>query len=50
MAGEILFSSLATRHNLTYYLDIMRGIRDAIMLGKFKAHLESVAQTPASAE
>ena len=33
--GEILFASLATRHNLHRYLDIMREIRQAILLGTF---------------
>ena len=32
-AGEILFSTLATLHNVQRYLDIMREIRQAIMLG-----------------
>jgi queuine tRNA-ribosyltransferase len=41
-AGEILFASLATRHNLQRYLDIMREIRQAILLGKFPLYLESL--------
>jgi queuine tRNA-ribosyltransferase len=41
-AGEILFASLATRHNLRRYLDIMRQIRDAIVLGSFPEYLRSV--------
>jgi queuine tRNA-ribosyltransferase len=41
-AGEILYSSLATRHNLHYYLDIMREMREAIVLGQFPRYLESV--------
>ena len=38
-AGEILFSTLATIHNLRYYLDIMRRIRQSILLGKFPEYL-----------
>jgi queuine tRNA-ribosyltransferase len=34
-AGEILFSMLATLHNVRYYLDIMRRIRQSILLGTF---------------
>jgi queuine tRNA-ribosyltransferase len=41
-AGEILFSSLATLHNLNYYLDRMRQIRQAILLGRFRAYLDGV--------
>jgi queuine tRNA-ribosyltransferase len=41
-AGEILFASLATRHNLQRYLDIMGEIRQAILLGKFPQYLASV--------
>jgi queuine tRNA-ribosyltransferase len=41
-AGEILFSTLATLHNLTYYLDIARRMREAILLGTFPAYLSSV--------
>ena len=36
-AGEILFSTLATLHNLHHFLDIMRQIRQAILLGNFSA-------------
>ena len=41
-AGEILFASLATLHNLKYYLDRMRQIRQAILLGRFRAFLDTV--------
>jgi queuine tRNA-ribosyltransferase len=34
-ASEILFSTLATLHNMQYFLDIMRQIRHAILLGQF---------------
>ncbi|HYL72796.1 MAG TPA: tRNA guanosine(34) transglycosylase Tgt [Bryobacteraceae bacterium] len=41
-AGEILFASLATLHNLTHYLDTMRQIRQSILLGSFRAYLDGV--------
>jgi queuine tRNA-ribosyltransferase len=41
-AGEMLFSTLATIHNLKYYLDRMRQMRQAILLGGFRAYLDSV--------
>jgi queuine tRNA-ribosyltransferase len=41
-AGEILFAALATLHNLKYYLDRMRQIRQAILLGSFRAYLDGV--------
>lgn len=34
-SGEILYSMLATLHNVRFYLDIMRRIRQAILLGNF---------------
>lgn len=34
-AGEILYSMLATLHNVHFYLDIMRRIRQSILLGNF---------------
>ncbi len=40
-AGEILFSMLATLHNIRYYLDIMRRMRESILLGNFPAYLSS---------
>ncbi|MDQ6664349.1 MAG: tRNA guanosine(34) transglycosylase Tgt [Acidobacteriota bacterium] len=41
-AGEILYASLATRHNLARYLDIMREIRQAILLDRFPAYLQAL--------
>lgn len=38
-AGEILFSTLASLHNLQHYLDIMRRMRNAIVSGKFPEYL-----------
>jgi queuine tRNA-ribosyltransferase len=49
-AGEILYSSLATRHNLQRYLDIMRRMRHAIVLGKFPEFLASEVTTQAGTE
>jgi queuine tRNA-ribosyltransferase len=34
-AGEMLFSTLGTLHNIHYFLDIMRQMREAIVLGNF---------------
>ena len=42
LAEEILFSVLGTLHNLRHYLDIMRRIRQAILLGDFPQHLAAV--------
>ena len=41
-AGEILFATLGTLHNLKYYLDTMRQIRQSILLGGFQAFLDRV--------
>ncbi|HEY4363025.1 MAG TPA: tRNA guanosine(34) transglycosylase Tgt [Bryobacteraceae bacterium] len=41
LASEISFSTLATLHNLRRYLDIMQGIRQAILLGEFQDYLNS---------
>ncbi len=41
LAGEMTFSTLATLHNLRRYLDIMREIRQAILVGKFPEYLSS---------
>jgi len=39
-AGEMLFSTLATLHNLKHYLDIMRQMREAILLvGPFSCRI-----------
>jgi queuine tRNA-ribosyltransferase len=40
-AGEILFSTLATLHNIQYFLDIMRRMREAILLGEFPRFLRN---------
>jgi queuine tRNA-ribosyltransferase len=41
-AGEMLYCTLATLHNVYYYLDIMRQIRQAILLGTFPKYLAAV--------
>ena len=41
-AGEILFATLGTLHNLKYYLDRMRQIRQSILLGSFRDYLDGV--------
>ncbi len=46
-AGEMLFASLATRHNLHRYLDIMGEIRQSILVGKFPQYLNSVRDSAA---
>jgi queuine tRNA-ribosyltransferase len=42
LAGEMLGSTLNTLHNLYFYLDTMRGIRDAIAFGTFEKFRQSV--------
>jgi len=46
LAGEMAFSTLATLHNLRRYLDIMREMRQAILLGKFPEYLGAVRAIP----
>ena len=42
LAGEMLFATLATLHNLQRYCDVMRGIRRSILAGEFPAYLSAV--------
>ncbi len=49
-AGEILYSMLATIHNVKRYLDIMRHIRQAILLGRFPELLAEVRSVPVERE
>ncbi len=42
-AGEILASMLLTRHNLTYYADLMADLRAAIAQGKLSEFAEAIA-------
>ena len=41
-AGEMLFATLATLHNVKHYLDRMRQMRQSILLGRFPAYLDAV--------
>ena len=50
LSGEILYSVLATQHNLRRYLDIMREIRHAIMSESFPEYLKTVHTTSEEAE
>jgi queuine tRNA-ribosyltransferase len=45
-AGEILYSTLATIHNLRYYLDIMARIRQSIKLGTFGDLVRALSSGP----
>jgi queuine tRNA-ribosyltransferase len=49
MSGEILFSMLATLHNLWHYLDIMKRMRHAILFGTFPEFLKTARTLPAEA-
>ncbi len=49
-AGEILFSTLATHHNIRRYLDIMGQVRQSIRLGTFPEYLRATRSMPAVAE
>jgi queuine tRNA-ribosyltransferase len=42
LAGEILYCTLSTIHNLRRYLDIMREMREAILSGTFPEYLNVV--------
>jgi queuine tRNA-ribosyltransferase len=42
LSGEILYASLATRHNIRRYLDIMGEIRQAIVSESFPEYLRTV--------
>jgi queuine tRNA-ribosyltransferase len=42
LAEELIFHTLATVHNLQHYLDIMRSIRHAILLGVFPERLSQL--------
>jgi queuine tRNA-ribosyltransferase len=49
-AGEILYASLATRHNIRRYLDIMLEIRQSILLGDFPQYLNKIRAAGSGAE
>jgi queuine tRNA-ribosyltransferase len=42
LAGEILYSTLSTIHNLRRYLDIMRQMREAIISGTYPDYLAAI--------
>lgn len=46
LAGEMLFSTLGTLHNLRHYLDIMRNLRQSIVFGTFPEQLGNVRTVP----
>ena len=50
LAGEILFASLATRHNIRRYLDIMSEIRHAIISSAFPEYLRCVRSAALDAQ
>jgi len=50
LSGEILYASLATRHNVRRYLDIMCEIRHAIISFSFPEYLRCVRSAAADAE
>ncbi len=49
-AKELLFHRLATLHNLQFYLDLVRGAREAILQGRIDAYVdERLARLPRKA-
>jgi queuine tRNA-ribosyltransferase len=48
LAGEMLYSTLGTIHNLRRFLDIMRAIRHAIISRTYPEYLKSVRSIPAT--
>jgi queuine tRNA-ribosyltransferase len=48
MAGEMTAGTLNTLHNLSFYLDTMRAVRDAIMFGTFEKFRQDFHRTFAS--
>ena len=50
LAGEILYSTLSTIHNLRRYLDIMRQMREAILSGTFPEYLRATRRRAVSLE
>jgi tRNA-guanine family transglycosylase len=45
MAREMTAATLNTIHNVQFYLDTMRSIRDAIEFGRFEAFRHAFHQT-----
>jgi queuine tRNA-ribosyltransferase len=50
LAGEMLGPMLATRHNLHFYLDTMREIRDAIRSGEYNSYRSRFRHGPVAGE
>jgi queuine tRNA-ribosyltransferase len=50
LAGEMLFATLATLHNLRHYLDIMRDLRQSIIFGAFPQTARRVSAALAAGE
>lgn len=50
MSGELLFHTLATLHNLTHYLDIMKRMRESILLGGFPDFLRATRASASAAD
>jgi queuine tRNA-ribosyltransferase len=48
MAGEIVAATLLTIHNLAYYLDTFRGIRQSILLGRFEEYRQETLRALAA--
>ncbi|MGA3235403.1 MAG: tRNA guanosine(34) transglycosylase Tgt [Bryobacteraceae bacterium] len=48
LSGEILYASLATRHNICRYLDIMREIRQAIISNSLPEYLKCARSVSAA--
>ena len=45
MSGELTAATLNTLHNLSFYLDSMRRIREAISFGRFEDFRQEFHQT-----
>ena len=50
LAREMLFGTLATFHNLAIYLDRLRRIREAILIGQLPAYLARIRSDTAQSE
>jgi queuine tRNA-ribosyltransferase len=49
LSGEIAAATLMTLHNLSHYLDTLRGVRQSILLGRFQEHRGEMLRTLATA-
>ena len=48
VAGEMAAATLMTIHNLAFYLDTLKGVREAIALGRFEDYRREMARTLAA--